>query len=96
MTFVGNRFFRGERVVSGWAMATRSKPPIGPLVAVGILTLVLCLGVIYIYVGWEPFTGKPGFTMTRAGVVGMALGLLAAVLLGIGLTILIIHGRHKR
>jgi hypothetical protein len=34
--------------------------------------------------------------MTRAGVVGMALGLLAAVLLGIGLTILIIHGRHKR
>jgi hypothetical protein len=77
-------------------MANRSKPPIGPLVAVGVLTLVLCLGVIYIYVGWEPFMGKPGFAMTRAGVVGMALGLLAALLLGIGLAILIIHGRHKR
>jgi hypothetical protein len=66
------------------------------LLAVGVLTLVLCLGVIYIYVGWEPFTGKPGFAMTRTGVIGMALGLLAAVLLGIGLTILVVHGRHKR
>ena len=77
-------------------MAIRTKRPVGPLVAVGVLTLMLCLGVIYIYVGWEPFTGKPGFSMTRAGYIGMALGLLAALLLGIGLATLIIHGKHKR
>ena len=73
----------------------RTKSPVRPLIAVAFLTLALCVGVIYLYVGWEPFTGQPGFSMTRSGYVGMALGLLAALVLGIGLATLIVHGKRK-
>lgn len=76
-------------------MARRSSSKVVPLMAVGVLTLVLCLGVIGLYVGWEPFTGKPGFSLTGVGWAAMAIGLLAALLLSVGLTLLILDGKHK-
>ena len=76
-------------------MTPRHKPPVGPLMAVTFLTLALCVGVIYIYVGWEPLTGEPGFSLTRSGYIAMALGLLAALVLGIGLATLVLHGKRR-
>ena len=55
--------------------------------AVGVLTLLLCLGVFYLYLGGEPFSGDPGWI----GYVAMAIGLLAAIVLGVGLVLLILR-----
>jgi hypothetical protein len=76
-------------------MAPRSKSPVGPLIGVALLTLALFAGVIYLYVGWEPFTGEPGFALTRSGYVGLALGLLAALVFGVGLASLVLHGKRR-
>jgi hypothetical protein len=66
-----------------------SKPRIGPLIAVGTLTLLLCLGIGSLYVGLGP-----GSSLTGVGYVAMAVGLAAAILLGVGLTLLILHGKR--
>src|SRR5260370_4464331 len=58
-------------------MARRSRLTIGPLIAVCLLTLLFCLGVVYIYIGWEPLTEEPGFSLTDTGYVAMAIGLAA-------------------
>jgi hypothetical protein len=75
-------------------MAKRSRL-LGPLIAIGVLTLLICLGVVYVYVGWGPLVGEPGFAMTGTGYVAMAIGLMAAVVLGIGLAALILSNRRK-
>jgi ABC-type multidrug transport system permease subunit len=62
---------------------------VGPTIAIAILTLVLCVSIGLLYVGWQP-----GSSLSLTGYIAMALGLLAAILLGIGL-ILLIH-RDKR
>ena len=69
--------------------------PLGPLIAVGVLTLFICAGVVFVYVGWDPIAGGPGFALTSTGYVAMAIGLMAAVLLGIGLAALILSDRRK-
>jgi hypothetical protein len=61
--------------------------------AVGVLALALCLGVVLLFVGWEPF--RPGFSLTGTGWAAMAIGLLAALLLCVGLTLLILDGKRK-
>ncbi len=61
-------------------VASRSKLRVGPTLAIGALTLVLCLAIGSLYVGWQP-----GSSLSLTGYVAMALGLLAAILLGIGL-----------
>ena len=76
-------------------MARRSRPPIGPLIAVCLLTLLLCLGVIHVYVGWEPFTEEPGFSLTETGYLAMAIGLAAILMLAAGLLMLILSGKRK-
>ena len=76
-------------------MALRPRSRVGPLIAVGVLMLLLCLGVGYLYVGWQPFTGKAGFSLSATGYFAMAIGLLAALLLGVGLTLLILRGKRK-
>jgi hypothetical protein len=75
-------------------MARRSRP-LGPLIAVGALTLFICLGVLYAYVGWGPLVGEAGFALTGTGYVAMAIGLMAALVLGIGLAALILSDRRK-
>ena len=75
-------------------MARRSRP-LGPLIAVGVLTLLICLGVISVYIGWDPLVGGPGFALTSTGYVAMAIGLVAAVVLGVGLAALILSDRRK-
>ena len=67
-----------------------SKPHIGPLIAVGTLTLLLCLGVGSLYVGLGP-----GSSLTGVGYIAMGIGLAAAILLGVGLTLLILHDKRN-
>jgi hypothetical protein len=65
-------------------LASRPKLRIGATIAIAILTLVLCVSIGLLYVGWQP-----GSTLSLIGYIAMALGLLAAILLGIGLFMLI-------
>lgn len=62
---------------------------IARIIAVGVLTVLLCLGIAVIYAGWPPFDGRPGFSLTDTGYVAMAIGLTAAILLGLGIGLLI-------
>jgi hypothetical protein len=81
----------GALLAEAGRLAKRSKLRIGPLIAVGILTLVLCLGVGSLYVGWGP-----GSSLTGVGYVAMGIGLAAAILLGVGLALLIHHNERGR
>ena len=69
-------------------LARRSKLRVGPTIAVGALTLVLCVSISLLYVGWQP-----GSSLSLTGFIAMALGLLAAILLGIGIVLLIHHDK---
>jgi hypothetical protein len=71
-------------------LAARRKLHIGATIAVLALTLVLCVGISLLYIGWQP-----GSTLSLTGYVAMALGLLAAILLGIGLIWLIHRGKQR-
>ena len=71
-------------------MARRSKLRVGPTIAVGALTLVLCVSIGSLYVGWQP-----GASLSLTGYIAMALGVMAAVVLGIGITLLIHHGKRR-
>jgi hypothetical protein len=70
-------------------LAKRLKPRVAPMIAIGTLTLALCLGIGFLYVGWSP-----GAALTATGYVAMALGLVAAILLGIGL-VMLVHNKHR-
>lgn len=72
-------------------MARRSKLRVGPTCAIGAVTLVLCVSISLLYLGWQP-----GSTLSLTGYVAMAVGLLAAILLGIGLVLLIHHDKRDR
>lgn len=65
-------------------LARRSKLRIGPTLAIGVLTLMLCVGIGLLYVGWQP-----GSTLSLIGYIAMTLGLLAAIVLGVGLALLV-------
>ncbi len=70
-------------------MAKRFKLRIAPMCAIVTLTLALCLGIGFLYVGWHPDA-----PLTATGYIAMALGLVAAVLLGIGLAMLV-HSKRR-
>jgi hypothetical protein len=57
--------------------------------AIVTLTLALCLGIGFLYVGWGP-----GAPLSVTGYVAMALGLVAAITLGVGLALLV-HNKHR-
>ena len=71
-------------------MPERSKLRLGPTVVIGVLTVLACIAIGFIYIG-----GDPGATTTIIGYVAMGLGLLAAILLGIGVWLLIHHGKRS-
>ena len=70
-------------------MAKRTKLRLAPLCAIGTLTLALCLGIGFVYVGWHPDA-----PLSATGYIAMALGLVAAILLGIGVAMLV-HSKHR-
>ena len=70
-------------------MARRSKLRVGPMLAIGVLTLMLCLGISLLYIGWQPDS-----TLSLTGYIAMTLGLLAAIILGIGLALLVHRNRR--
>lgn len=71
-------------------MARRSKLRVGPTIAIGALTLVLCVSISLLYVGWQP-----GSSLNLTGYIAMALGLLAAIVFGVGLVLLIHHDKRS-
>jgi ABC-type multidrug transport system permease subunit len=70
-------------------LARRSKLRVGPTIAIGAVTLVLCVSISLLYVGWQP-----GAALSLTGYVAMALGLVAAILLGLGIVLLIHHDKR--
>ena len=70
-------------------MARRPNLHVGPTIAIAILTLVLCVSIGLLYMSWQP-----GSTLSLTGYIAMALGLLAAILLGVGLFLLIHRGKR--
>ena len=70
-------------------MAKRSRLRIAPMCAIVTLTLALCLGIGFLYVGWNPDA-----PLSATGYVAMALGLAAAVTLGVGVALLV-HSKHR-
>ena len=72
-------------------MARRSKLRVGPTIAVGAVTLALCVSIGLLYIGWQP-----GAALSLTGYIAMALGLLAEIMLGIGIVLLIHHDKHDR
>jgi hypothetical protein len=70
-------------------VAKRTKLRMAPLCAIGALTLALCLGVGFVYVGWHPDA-----PLSVTGYVAMALGLVAAIVLGVGLALLV-HNKRR-
>jgi len=71
-------------------LARQSKLRVGPTIAIGALTLVLCVSIGSLYVGWQP-----GSSLSFTGYIAMALGLLAAILLGVGLVLLVHRDKHR-
>ena len=71
-------------------MPKRSKLRLWPTVGIGVLTVLTCVAIGFIYIG-----GDPGATTTIIGYVAMGLGLLAAILLGVGVTLLIHQDKHS-
>jgi len=71
-------------------MPKRSKLRLGPTFVIGVLTVLACVAIGFIYIG-----GDPGATATIIGYVAMGLGLLAAILLGVGVTLLIHRDKHS-
>jgi len=71
-------------------MPKRSKLRLWPTVGIGVLTVLTCVAIGFIYIG-----GDPGATATIIGYVAMGLGLLAAILLGVGVTLLIHQDKHS-
>ena len=71
-------------------MPERSKLRLGPTVVIGVLTVLACIAIGFIYIG-----GDPGATATIIGYVAMGLGLLAAILLGVGVALLIHHDKRS-
>ena len=71
-------------------LARRSKLRVGPTIAVGAVTLAVCVSISLLYVGWQP-----GASLSLTGYIAMAIGLLAAILLGIGLTLLVNRDKHR-
>jgi hypothetical protein len=64
-------------------MPERSKLCLGPTLVVGVLTTLACVAIGFIYIGCDP-----GATATIIGYVAMGLGLLATILLGVGVALL--------
>lgn len=69
-------------------MAKRPKLRVGLTIAIGVVTLMVCVGIGLLYAGSEP-----GTNTTLIGYIAMGLGVVAALLLGVGLTLLVHHDR---
>ena len=70
-------------------MAKRFRLRIAPMCAIVTLTLALCLGIGFLYIGWHP-----GAPLSATGYIAMAVGLVAAIVLGVGLAMLV-HNKHR-
>lgn len=72
-------------------MAKRTKLRVGPTIVIGVLTLVVCVGIGFLYVD-----GEPGNRTTAViGYAALGLALVAVLMLGLGLALLIHRDKHS-
>jgi hypothetical protein len=69
-------------------VAKHPKLRVGLTIAIGVVTLLVCAGIGLLYAG-----GEPDSNTTLIGYVAMGLGVVAALLLGVGLTLLVHYDR---
>ena len=77
------RYGRGEEphgLRSSDHLDSKSKPGWGSWLILGVLIGLLCLGIVVLYVSWDP---EQSGAMTGAGYVAMTLGIVATLALGI-------------
>jgi hypothetical protein len=79
-----------------FALANRPTVRIARILAIVVVTGLLCLGVGILYAGWPPFVGEPNFRLNGTGYVAMAIALIAAILFGLGLALLVHYDRRHR
>jgi hypothetical protein len=60
-----------------------------------ILVLFLVLAILFVFVGWGSADVAVGQSMSTAGYVAMAFGIVATLALGIGLMSLVFYSNRK-
>lgn len=68
---------------------------IGSWIIVAFLVLFLLLAIVFMVVGWDASGGDVGQSMTMAGYVAMAFGIIVTLALGIGLMALVYYSNRK-
>lgn len=71
-------------------MPRRIRSRLAWIFVIGILTLLSCIGIALIYT-----SGKPGSVLGLTGYIAMGLGLLTAIVRGVGLALLVLHDRRS-
>jgi hypothetical protein len=67
---------------------------IGSWIVLTILVLFLVMAIVFLFVGWG--SGElAGQSMSTAGYVAMAFGIIATLALGIGLMALVFYSSRK-
>lgn len=68
----------------------KPKLRVGLTIVIGVLTLLVCVGIGFLYAGTEP-----GTNTSIIAYIAMGLGVVAALMLGVGLALLIHHDRRS-
>jgi hypothetical protein len=74
---------------------TRRAGGIGSWIIVAFLVLFLLLAIVFMVVGWDASGGDVGQSMTTAGYVAMAFGVIVTLALGTGLMALVYYSNRK-
>lgn len=68
---------------------------IGSWIVLAVLVLFLVLAIVFLVAGWGPADVGGGQSMSTAGYVAMALGIVATLTLGIGLMALVFYSNRN-
>jgi hypothetical protein len=68
---------------------------IGSWIVLAVLMLFLVLAIVFVAVGWSSADVGTGQSMSTAGYVAMAFGIVATLALGVGLMSLVFYSNRK-
>ena len=74
----------------------RPRARAGTWLVVAVLLAILALSFVILYIGWGLPDDTPGTAMSTAGYVAMTLGIVATLLLGVGLMSLVFYSSRHR
>jgi len=74
---------------------TSKSSRIGSWIVLATLVLFLVLAIVFLFVGWGPGELATGQSMSTAGYIAMAFGIVATLALGIGLMGLVFYSNRK-